>query len=573
MAFRVATRLSGGATYVWVSARAKNALRRISVLGGIAAGVFVFAIIAFVLVPKRASRSAQTVAAKIEAKEDSSAPLHSREVSRRKIAIADSLLASVRRRAQPAALLVDTFPPAMIARRESLSISISRLGALIRRAEETPLASAYRALASNVLVAGEPQIPQLLDSLAAVERDRSAYASIGAVDPGYAALSSRASSIGRAIAGVAALKRDRLRAELNSIRPVATVQPPPTSFVDTLRYLTDRAVALTQLETADAEIGKVRAQNLRVDAQHDHARDLANLGAPPWAMLAAALVLAAALGFAGSLAVELRRPHVADAREAEKVSGERVLTVIGPVTTVVERGRRQADASAPPLIDVVSEAYRSLYLHIASVGAGLPVVTVTGDEHEIVGTVASNLAASAAYEARSALLVDVDASTCGIAAVLRVAPDPGLSGILSGRATWAEAIKPTTIGRDRPLDVLTSGSRRAGILEPHVTEAAKSEFLRLQKRYDFIIIAAPTSYVQRTETSVIPSPEVLLTARVGHTRLSTLKSAAESLRGTNMKIQGIILWDAPFPHLEKKEELVNATRRGAAGLSESDGTR
>ena len=563
MAFRVAPRLAGGATYLWVSARAKNALRRISVLGGIAAGVFVVAIIAFVLVPRKASRTAEAVSARIEAKEDSSAFVIAREASRRKIAHADSLLSSARLKAQPVTLSVDTFPPAIIARRESLSVSISKLGALIRRSEESPLASSYRALASNPLVAGESQIPQLLDSLAAVERDRAAYASIGAVDPGYAALSSRASSIGRAITDVAAAKRDRLRAELNAIRPPPPVQPAPGAFVDTLRYLTDRAIALTQLQGADSAIAKVRAQNLRVDAQLDHARDLANLGAPPWAMLAAALVLAAALGFAGSLALELRRPHVADAREAEQVSGERVLAVIGPAPTVVERARRQTDVGAPPLIDVVSEAYRSLYLHIASVGAGLPVVTVTGDEHEIVGTVASNLAASAAYEARSALLVDVDASTCSVASVLRVAPDPGLSGILSGRATWAEAIKPTTIGRDRPLDVLPSGSQRAGMLEPHVTESAKSEFLRLQKRYDFIIIAAPTSYVQRRETSVIPSPEVLLTARVGRTRLTTLKSAAESLRGTDMKIQGIILWDAPFPHLEKKEELVNATRRSA----------
>jgi Mrp family chromosome partitioning ATPase len=563
MAFRAAPRLAGGVTYLWVSARARNALRRIAVLGGIAGGVFVVAIIAFVLVPRRASRSAHAVAATIEAKEDSSAAVNARESYRRRIIAADSLLAAARRVSHPVVLPIDTFPFAIIARRESLSVAISKLGALIQRAEDTPLASSYRALASSPLVAGEPQIPQLLDSLVAVERDRAAYGSIGAIDPGYAALSSRASNIGRSITGVAAQKRDRLRAELNSIRPAPQPAQPTTAFVDTLRYLTDRAVASTGMQSANAEIAKVRAQNLRVDAQLDHARDLANLGAPPWAMLAAALVLAAALGFAGSLAVELRRPHVADAREAEQVSGERVLTVIGPAATVVERGRRQTDVGAPPLIDVVSEAYRTLYLHIASVGAGLPVVTVTGDEPEIVGTVSSNLAASAAYEARSALLVDVDATTCSVAAVLRVAPDPGLSGVLSGTATWSEAIKPTTIGRDRPLDVLPSGSKRAGMLEPHVTEAAKDEFLRLQKRYDFIIIAAPTSYVQRTATSVIPSPEVLLTARVGHTKLSTLKSAAESLRGTNMKIQGIILWDAPFPHLENKDELVNATRRGA----------
>jgi tyrosine-protein kinase Etk/Wzc len=563
MAFRAAPRLAGGAAYLWVSARAKNALRRVSILGGVATGVFVFAIIAFILVPRKASRSAQVVAAKIEAKEDSSRASKARDIAFRKIAVADSLLTAARGVMRPAPVVVDTFPPEVIARREGLQTAISRISALIQRVEESPLPSTYRMLATNPLISSEPQVPLLLDSLTAVENSRSAYGAVGATDPGYAALSASASNIGRALTSVAMAKRDRLRAELSAIKPAA---PPviPVTFVDTLKYLTDRALAIGQQQAAIAELARIRAQNVKVDSQMEHARDLANLGAPPWAMLAAALVLAAALGFAGSLAVELRRPHVADAREAEQVSGERVLTVIGRAPTVVERGRRQADVDAPPLIDVISEAYRTLYLHIASVGAGLPVVTVTGDEPEVVGTIASNLAASAAYEARSALLVDVDASTCSVAAVLRVAPDPGLSGILSGRSTWAEAIKPTTIGRDRPLDVLPSGSKRAGMLEPHVTERARSEFTRLQKRYDFIIIAAPTSYVQRTETSVIPSPEVLLTARIGHTRLSTLKSAADALRGTNMKIQGIVLWDAPFPHLENKEELISATRRQAA---------
>jgi Mrp family chromosome partitioning ATPase len=561
VAFRATSRLAGGATYLWVSARAKNALRRVSVLGGVAAAVFVFAIIAFVLVPRKASKSAQVVAARIEAKQDSVPVARARDESRRKVIVADSLLAAARSAMHPAApAAVDTFPPAMIARRESLSVAIGRLSALIQRVEESPLPTTYRMLATSSMLANEPQMPQMLDSLAAIERDRSAYGAVGGADPGYAALSARALNIGRAITGVAAAKRDRLRAEFSALRPAPTPQPAPV-FVDTLRFLTDRAQALTSVQASDAELAKIRSQNLGVDAQLEHARDLANLGAPPWAMLAAALVLAAALGFAGSLAVELRRPHVADAREAEQVSGERVLAVIGRAATVVERGRRQADVNAPPLIDVISEAYRALYLHIASVGAGLPVATVTGDEPEIVGTVASNLAASAAYEARSALLVDVDASTCSVAAVLRVAPDPGLSGVLSGTATWAEAIKPTTIGRDRPLDVLPSGSKRAGMLEPHVTEAAKSEFARLQKRYDFIIIAAPTSYVQRTATSVIPSPEVILTARIGHTRLTTLQSAAEALRGTNMQIQGLVLWDAPFPHLESKDELISATRK------------
>ena len=51
------------------------------------------------------------------------------------------------------------------------------------------------------------------------------------------------------------------------------------------------------------------------------------------------------------------------------------------------------------MIDIVSESYRRLYLHLAATEANVPMVTVTGDDAAIVGTVASNLAAMAAYEA------------------------------------------------------------------------------------------------------------------------------------------------------------------------------
>jgi Mrp family chromosome partitioning ATPase len=546
-----------------MAARAKNALRRLAVLGGVGAAVFVIAIIAFVLVPKKASRSARVVASQIEPKLDSMPSTRLRNRSIASMVSADSALAVARGARDTTTIsAADTLSPASAARRDSLSAAVRQLNTLLQVVSEAPLPASYRRLAQDPSVASDPQIPPLLDSLSAIEKDRAAYGNVGGADPGFAALSARASAIGRVITAVAIDKRDRLRAELAALRPPAP-RVVPTAFTDTMRFLNQKAEASRAVASASAEIVKIRGQNQRVDLEIERARDLANLGAPPWAMLAAALVLAAALGFAGSLAFELRRPTIADSREAQQVARERVLTVIRPAPPVVERGRRSVDVSAPPLIDVISDAYRTLYLHIASVGAGLPIITVTGDEPEIVATVAANLAASAAYEARSALLVDVDASTCSVAGVLRVPPDPGLSGVLSGTASWAEAIRPTTIGRDRPLDVLPSGTKRTGMLEPHVTEHVKSELAALQRRYDFIIIAAPTSYVQRTETSIIPSDELLLTARVARTSVESLRTAAEALRGVDRKIQGLVLWDAPFPQLESKEELVRLAQAGA----------
>ena len=558
-------RMSGGSAYLWMAARARNALRRVVVFGIVGGVVFIAALIAFVLVPRNASRKALAVAAQIQAKSDSSPAVAARDRFLVEVTAADSALDAARRAANPVpAPVIDTFPPAVRAQRDSLGAQLATLNRLIDRAENAPLPTSYRALAASPEVAADPRVRILLDSLAGIERDRNAFGAVGTVDPVYLALTSRANAIGRSIQAVADAKRGEIRGKLALIRPAPAPVVKPTITVDTAKLLAQRATAQQSYSAAARQVDQISSRNSRIDRESARARELSNVGAPPWAMLAAAVVLALAVGFAASFGTELKRPHIADPREAEQVSGARVLTVIRPPEVVVERSRRQADVEAPPLIDVVSESYRTLYLHIASVEASVPIVTITGDDPGIVATVAANLAASAAYEARSTLLVDVDPTTCSVASVLRIRPDPGLSGIITGSSTWPEAIVPTTIGRDRPLDVLPSGTRRSGLPESNVVEEVKKELARMQRRYDFIIIAAPTSYVQRSASSIIPAPDVILCARIAHTTVGGLKTAVDTLRGADMRIHGLVLWDAEMPQLETREEMLGSTSQSEA---------
>ncbi|MFN2635529.1 MAG: hypothetical protein ABR585_00675 [Gemmatimonadaceae bacterium] len=558
-------RMSGGSAYLWMAARARNALRRVVVFGIVGGVVFIAALIAFIVVPRNASRKAQEVASRIENRTDSAPTVAARDRFFAVVSTADSIMEATHRALAPAPTpVIDTFPPAVRAQRDSLNAELATLNRLIDRAENAPLPTSYRALAASPTVAADPRVRVLLDSLADVERERNAFGSVGAVDPVYLALTSRATAIGRSIKGIADAKRGEVRGKLALIRPTPAPVPKPQLTVDTIKLLAQRATAQQSLTTTLRQLDQINQRNARIDRELARARELANVGAPPWAMLAAAVVLALAVGFAASFGTELKRPHIADSREAEQVSGARVLTVVKPPEIVVERSRRQADVEAPPLIDVVSESYRTLYLHIASVEASVPIVTITGDDPGIVATVAANLAASAAYEARSTLLVDVDPTTCSVASVLRIRPDPGLSGIITGSATWPEAVVPTTIGRDRPLDVLPSGTRRAGLPEPDTVDEVRNELARMQRRYDFIIIAAPTSYVQRSPTSVIPAPDLILCARVAHTTVGGLKSAVDSLRGADMRIHGLVLWDAEMPQLETREELIGTTRQSGS---------
>ena len=556
-------------SYAWIAARSRNAIRRPGLMGIAGGTAFIAALIAFVLVPRQATKG-NVPAEKIEIRPDSTSVLTVRDEATAQVALADSVLAIARRTAaMPPAAPVDTFPPDVIARRDSMEGVVATLSRLISRTETSPLSSSYRALAESPYVSDIPQVKILLDSLGEIEREREAFGAVGAVDPVYVALTARATAIGRGIQGLADRRRQELRAQLALIRPAAPAAV-PTSSIDTMMYLTRRAESEKLRFGALQELQRIRQKNAQIDQQIARVRDVANVDAPPLAMLAAATILALAVGFAVAFGYELNQPHIADSREAEQFARSRVITVVKP-SEIVERARRRSDEQAPPLIDVVSENYKNLYLHIAASETPVPVVTVTGEEPVIVAAVAANLAAAAAYEARSTLLVDVDPTTSTIAGVLRLRANPGFADVMAGGTQWPEAIVPTTIGRDRPLDVLPSGTGRVVHPDGPTISAMQGGFDRMQRRYDFIVIAAPISYVVRDAMSVLPGPDVVLCGRIARTKTHDFATAAESLRGINMHIHGLVLWDDELPRIETAEVREEAVS-GRANLGFAGGS-
>jgi hypothetical protein len=569
------SRAAASSNYLWMSARALNASRRSTIMGIVGGLVFVCALIAFVLVPRQASKAAVAavaLAAGLQERTDSTGLVSIRDRALAGMTAADSMLAVARRITVPVPVaIVDTFPPQLIAQRESLTTVVGTLNRLIEHADNAPLPASYRALGLAPVMVGDQQVKVLLDSISDIEKERDAFGAVGGVDPVYVALTSRATALGRQIQSIAEAKQSTARTRLTVLRPPVPA-PVPQARVDTMKFLAQRLDAQRTYRGATAGLAQTRTTNEKIDRESSKARDLANVGAPPLAMLGAALVLALTLGFAVAFGLELNRPHVADAREAEQVTGARVLTVIRPGEVMAERSRRQADAEAPPLIDIMSEGYRRLYLHLAATEANVPIVTIAGDIAAIVGTVASNLAAAAAYEARSTLLVDVDPVTSIVASVLRIPPNPGFAGIVSGISDWAASIVSTTIGRDRPLDILPSGTSPVGAPSIEVTERIRGDFARMERRYDLIVIAAPTAYVLRNSTAVLPSPDVVLCARVGHTRINYLKGSVEGFRALNLRVHGLVLWDDDLPQIDSREEILEPTSRRESGVSALVGT-
>lgn len=544
-----------------MSARAKNALRRrarIAVVSGLA---FVAALVSFVLIPRRATRVATAVEARIPDRPDSQPTLNARIAALSTISRSDSLLALTRRQAaQALAQSIDTLPFYLIPRRDSLTARVAVLGRLIERAQSTPLPSAYRALGSSPEIRSAPIVQSLLDSLTLIERERETFGALGGADPLAIALSARANSIGRSLVAIAVSRRNELRAALQPLLPPRAPPVTTTATADTMVVHTQRNEAIGILNAANARLVEIRRRNQEIDRMAAQARQIANVDAPPWAMLASALVIALALGFAVSLLLEARNPHIADVREAERTAGTRVLTVVDPREQIVERARRQSDVEAPPLIDVISDTYRILYLHLSSLDAPVNAVTITGDDMDIASTVAVNVAAIAAYEARSTLVIDADPVTCGVAGALRIPPDPGLTPVLAGNVALSDAVVFTTIGRDQMLAVIPAG-KRMGQPPASAVKKAREDLQRMSSRYDMIVFTAPLAQTKQDPGTVLPTTDVILCARMARTPLRELSSAVETLRGAGMRVHGLVLWNTESPRLRTRDELLAAAKR------------
>ncbi|WP_284348922.1 hypothetical protein [Roseisolibacter agri] len=542
-------------------------------------------------------------------------------------------------RARAAAAL----PPATPAARDSLAAALGALERLLTRAQTSPLPSSYRALAESPELRGDARVRVLVDSLDEVEREREAFGVVGGVDPIYVSLTNTTTRLGRAIEAVAERRRTALRDALTAsesapmtpgagapgapgaqgaapaapaargagvppqtqdaagaAQPADPANAAPTTgtpaplvlsaadsatlaalpVADTLGVATRRDAARTRLAQAEATLRAARARNDAVDRRVAAARARANFDTPPVAMLGAALALALVAGFAAALGGEVRRPRVADAREAERVTRTRVLAVVRPEAVIAERARRRADVDTPPLVDTSVESYRLLYLSMAATGAAVPVVTVVGAEAAIAAAVAANVAAIAAEDGRSTLVVDADMGRAAASVAFGVGMRPGLAEVLRAGLPVTEAIVPVPVGRALHVDLVPAGLaptppivRAAHELPPgaqrhdddpvvlgSALEPLRDDLARLSRRYDLTVVSIPPTEVDRGAHSVLVAPDVIVCARTGHTPLTGLAREITRLRALGARVRGLVLWEGEPPVIPTRAELREAAR-------------
>jgi hypothetical protein len=555
-----------------MAARARNALRRPVFIGTVSIVIFAAALIAIVVVPQQARRAASALRPAASSRPDTEPTMVALRLAQRQVASADSSVVAARAQitrmiaAATAAVAADTAPGGVAVsfevrqRRDSLSADVALLTRLLARAENAPLLASYRALAEAPPMQSDLRVKQLLDSLVEIERERDSYNALGGVDPVFVALTARANELGHSIEVLADARRVATQRQLDSLAP-----PPPaiaaiaaTPLPDTIARLKTADTARIVAAEVAARLARERAELHALDVREARARELANVGASPPAMLAAALVFGAMLGFGIALLDEVRRPRVANAYEIERATGMRVLGVVRPLPRSPERGRRASDREGPPYIDPGADGHQLIYLTVATAGSNVVMVTVTGDSAAVNAVVAINFAAIAAQEARDTLLIDTDATSSAVASALRLPPGAGVRGLVDGTVGWPEATRVTRIGRDRTIDVVPSGEGALAL--DGVVAMLERDAARLARRYDAVVVVAAPEQVSAGLSAVLPIPDVVYCARAGQTPIAELKKRVEEIARSGGTIRGVVLWNAPDPVLYEVKPAERAER-------------
>ncbi len=545
----------------WLGSRARNAARRPLFIGLCAAIVVALAGLSIVLAPKN-RRPMGPSAAVTDIRIDTVALQAALERAHARVTSADSALVIVRRdvAAYTAQPRIDSVSPQVLARHDSLANILSELSSLMGKAETVPLPSSYRALAASPALVSNGRVKALLDSLGDVEREREAFGGGGGADPMFVALTSQATDIGRAIETIAAARRDSLRAEISRIvTPSQQVAKARAAAPDTMPWVAERDSAQSAVVLAAADLENARHALELQREEKQRAQEITAISASPFAMIIAAAVFGIVFGFGGALQMELRRPTVSDAAEVERATGARVMASVVPAGNDGEFDRRKSDRLAPGYLDPKSESYQLAYLHVEQSAASPDVVTVLGDDPDVCAIVTMNIAAIAAEDARSVLVIDAAGRGDAIRSLLPFSPSADLADLIGGITSWVDATAHVAVGRDRTIDVVT-GTRST---DPGgLIELIQRERQRLGRHYDAVFVIGALDLVPAIAENAFVEGTIL-TATAGRTHLAGLVESATALRQKGRQLFGVVLWDGPSPRLSARPKRTTGGKRKA----------
>ncbi len=449
-------------------------------------------------------------------------------------------------------------PAVAVAPPTSEDPEVAALAAAIQEARRLRTVSAWLFVANQSPVSGGPRMRSLADSLRALERERDAIPPGPERDQLAAPLTRAMSRVGYTILAIAENRRSTLAEERGTATPraapppVAEVATPVAARLDTLRSAERlRAARDTLLVAQRAHADAVgAAQRFQSPSAMTPEVSLAEL--TPAIALFALLVAGLLIRFALAMSRESGEPTLANAQEAERTIGTRVLATV-----------RDAPIDGPARFRPSGvDPFRMLYLGLTATGTRARTMVVTGRDPEIVAAVGARLAISAAADHRTTLVVDLDPASIALSRTFRERAEPGLTDALAGAFKFREVARPVGSSDGLPITLMPAGTER-DLPTGAEWEERKLELTKFRTSFEFTILVAPLPLLDLAVSLVETSP-IVLSAVVGATTLTHYSADGATVRAGGRRLHGVVLWDAPSPSLPTRAELAAmiSTRRG-----------
>jgi capsular exopolysaccharide synthesis family protein len=258
--------------------------------------------------------------------------------------------------------------------------------------------------------------------------------------------------------------------------------------------------------------------------------------------LALGLLAGLALGCCVAVARESVDRRVGGQHPADEIANAPILGAIVEAPDMVKEPLITHDPGSP-----YAESFRQLRTNIRSVSLHYPVrslVVTSSVTGEGKTATAANLAIVLAQGGRDVVLIDADLRKPGIADLLGLPPEIGLSSVLAGDVSLDDALRSW---RDNlPLRVLTSGP-----LPPNSSEvvgaARMAELIRDLVRTGATVILDSPPLLLATDPAVLAhvTDGALLVTRFRSTRVDELSVGASALRAAGATLVGLVLNRVP----------------------------
>ncbi|MEI6499977.1 MAG: polysaccharide biosynthesis tyrosine autokinase [Armatimonadota bacterium] len=249
-----------------------------------------------------------------------------------------------------------------------------------------------------------------------------------------------------------------------------------------------------------------------------------------------AAVLGLVLGLVLAMIIDYLDDSIKDPKEAEDQLG---LPVLGVISLVA--GGTPLLADNPSSRSPLAEAFRTLRANLRFSSTDKPIRTVlvtSPGPGEGKSTTAAGLAIAAANAGQKVILVDTDLRRPSVHKLFNIAPEYGLTDVLTGNKSVDEAlVYLETTG----VSVMTTGPLPPNPIELLESEAMTRVIAALEERADLVIFDSPPLLV--VADSQILSTQIdgtLLVLAMNSSRREMCRHAKEILTRINARILGVV---------------------------------